>query len=73
MTSEQLQGILKTAQATVKKTFPTGRAKHQKTKNSYKVVTVALEEATLSPVVVYEDSEGLVFTRPLDEFLRKFQ
>lgn len=37
---------------------------------AYLVVSVALEEMNLTPVVVYKQVEtGVVFTRPLDSFL----
>jgi hypothetical protein len=47
---------------------------HAKTGHRYEVVAVALEEATLSPVVVYRaiDAPQLTWTRPLGEFQGRF-
>jgi hypothetical protein len=49
--------------------------KHTKSGNIYKLVRVAFEEATLSLVVCYyrANDPALCFTRPLDEFLAKFE
>lgn len=44
--------------------------RHVKSGGKYIVVAVALEEATLTPVVVYRGHDDVVWTRPLDEFLR---
>ncbi len=42
---------------------------HTKTGGCYVIVALAIEEATLTPVVVYKGSNEIVWTRPLDEFI----
>ena len=48
--------------------------KHVKSGTLYYISSMAYEEATLTPVVVYADYDlaSLKFTRPLDEFIEKF-
>jgi hypothetical protein len=38
----------------------------------YRVITTALREADLVPMVVYESEDGPVFVRPMSEFSEKF-
>lgn len=50
----------------------TGREYRHFKGGAYLVITVALEEMNLSPVVIYKQVEtGIVFTRPLDSFLEE--
>ena len=44
------------------------RMRHRKTGGIYTVMALALEEATLEPVVVYCGATGQVWTRPASEF-----
>ena len=50
---------------------------HTTTGNRYRVARLAFEESTLRIVVVYFKAEAgktrIVFTRPIDEFLAKFE
>lgn len=47
---------------------------HNKSGGVYSVVGVALEEATLTTVIVYENLDGgPMWTRPAREFLDRFQ
>jgi len=41
---------------------------HTKTGGFYRVLTTALREADLAPLVVYTNEDGVVFTRPAAEF-----
>lgn len=42
---------------------------HLKSKHTYEVVTVGYLESSLTTIVVYKGSEGLVWVRPITEFL----
>jgi hypothetical protein len=42
---------------------------HYKTRGFYKVLHIALQEATEEPCVVYENSVGLIWVRNLDDWL----
>jgi hypothetical protein len=48
---------------------PGQRWKHTKTDGIYTIVTTGIAEATLSPIVVYESHEGIVWVRALDAFI----
>jgi hypothetical protein len=48
---------------------PGQRWKHATTDGIYTIVTTGLAEATLSPVVVYEGYDGIVWVRALDAFI----
>jgi hypothetical protein len=43
--------------------------RHVKTGGTYRVVAVAIEEATLVAVVVYKGHDEIMWTRPLHAFL----
>jgi hypothetical protein len=45
------------------------RWKHAKTDGIYTIVATGLAEATLSPVVIYEGHDGIVWVRALDVFI----
>lgn len=68
LSTEELKGRLLSAQIAV---TARGLYTHDKTKKSYVVWGHALREEDLEPLVLYE-AEGVVFARPVDEFLRKF-
>lgn len=42
---------------------------HLKSKHTYEVIAVGCLESSLTTVVVYKGSEGLVWVRPITEFL----
>lgn len=52
--------------------YPSGRARHKRRGMNVNLLRVALEESTLSPVVVYEHA-GVVWTRPVAEFRDRFE
>ena len=73
--SEALQGKLATILARLKDAYGDQLlCHHLKSGKAYSVQGVALVEATLEVVVVYNPVSypGLVFTRPWAEFLQKF-
>lgn len=42
---------------------------HLKSKHTYEVIAVGYLESSLTTIVVYKGSEGLVWVRPITEFL----
>lgn len=44
------------------------RFRHKKTGGFYTLISLAVDEATLTPVVVYENDEGDKFVRTAAEF-----
>lgn len=42
---------------------------HLKSKHTYEVVAIGYLESSLTTIVVYKGSEGLVWVRPITEFL----
>ena len=51
--------------------FPAQEARHVKTSKTYQILTIALKESTLEPVVVYQ-RDGVIWSRSLEEFCEKF-
>ena len=49
-----------------------GQYKHIKSGISYDVMGIALEEKTVTPVVVYSDANNIIWTRDLEDFNNKF-
>ena len=60
--------ILKNAYKTIK----LGQYTHIKTGMNYNVTGIALEEKTVTPVVVYRDANNIIWTRDLQDFSEKF-
>ena len=48
---------------------PGQRWQHATTCGTYTIVATGLAEATLSPVVIYEGHDGVVWVRALDAFI----
>lgn len=46
--------------------------RHSRTGNMYETLGLVLQEATLVPCVIYS-ADGVHWSRPLDEFLDKFE
>jgi hypothetical protein len=53
---------------------PGWRFRHRRTHRPVTVSCLALEEATLTPQVVYRDDDTLIpFTRPAEQFCERFE
>ena len=65
----QLLVLLKNA----RKNIILGQYKHIKTSINYHVIGIALEEKTITPVVIYSDNNNVMWTRNVEDFKQSFE